>query len=439
MTAPIDLPGRREAYSQLELAIAEARLAGKRLLIALADIDQFCYVNETWGWEVGNQALLEVERRLHLLGQQLGAEGGYRCFRYGGNSFIVLMMDRHDGALNWHAVEAIKFALEKPIAAGEAELFLSSSVGVCLYPKDGYTSEQLMCRAEFALFQSKSEGGAKARFYSGEDTKSMNRRLFLTAELRTAFLHRQLELSYQPIYEMASGKLKGFEALVRWQHSEFGPVSPHEFIPIAEHCGLIIPLGEWVLREACHTLSSMNKYGLLDLTMSVNISHLQLADLSFPKTLLTIIREAGLRPQAIELEFSESNLLGDRASFQAAISRLRAEGVRIVLDDFGGEGSSFQHLLHLPVHGLKLCGSYTQHIAKQTAEHHVAEGIISMARKLGLEVIAKGVEQDEQYLQLKEWGCNYVQGYLLGKPTASMEEIEASSAMKADLVEELQT
>jgi len=411
MDALTGLPCRKEAFAQLEMAVNVVRTAGKRMVVALVDLDKFYRVNETKGIEFGNHVLL-------TMGQRLAAarKSATTVSRVGGNRFLVAMPVEHDEIQSLQAVEAIKNAIERPIDMDGMELYLTSSIGATLYPKDGRTSEQLICRAESALYQSKEQGGNRARFYNLEDSYQLNRRVEIEASLRPALYLQQFRLSYQPIYRMADGKLTGFEALLRWKHPELGDISPTEFIPIAEHSGLIVPIGEWVIRESCKMIANMSKYGLNSLSMSINISSLQLQDPTFSQTVLNVLKEYQLPPSSFELEITESGVLQTSTAAISTLSYLRAAGVRIILDDFGTGFSSLTNLNQLPIHCLKIDKSFIRKIDLEGAERIIVEGIINLVHKLGLEVIAKGVEYKEQYELLEEWGCNYVQGFLLGKP-----------------------
>lgn len=403
--------GRKEAFAQLEVAVNVVRAAGKRMVVALVDVDRFYRVNESKGMEFGNHVLFIIGKRL-----EEARTGASTVSRIGGNTFLVAMPVDKDEDLGWEAVEAIKYAVELPIDDEGAELYLTSSIGAAVFPQDGRTSEQLISRAELALYQSKEQGGNRALFYNIEDTLRLNRRIDIETALRPALYLRQFHLSYQPIYRISDGRLRGFEALIRWEHPELGAVSPSEFIPIAEHNGLIVPIGEWVLREACKMLSGMNKYGLNKLIMSVNVSLGQLQDPTFFRTVLHVLQEYGIEASSIELEITENIMLYSSDAAISSLSRLRAAGVRIALDDFGTGYSSLMNLKQLPIQCLKIDKSFIRKIDLQSAERVIVEGVIRLVHKLGVEVIAEGVEYEEQYRLLSEWGCNFVQGFLLGKP-----------------------
>ncbi|OBZ11182.1 bifunctional diguanylate cyclase/phosphodiesterase [Bacillus sp. FJAT-26390] len=411
MDALTGLPGRNEAFAQLEVAVNVVRATGKRMVVALVDLDRFYRVNETKGTEFGNDVLIIMGKRLAD-----ARAVSTTVSRVGGNRFLVAMPVEHDEHQSLQAVEEIKNAIERPIDVDGTELYLTTSIGATLFPQDGRTSEQLICRAESALYQSKEQGGNRARFYNTEDTIHLNRRIDIEAALRPALYLQQFHLSYQPIYRISDGKLRGFEALIRWHHEELGEITPSEFIPIAEHSGLIVPIGEWVLRESCRMHANMSEYSLNNLIMSINVSPLQLQNTTFSQMILNALKEHKLDPSCFELEITENTMMNSSDVALSNLSWLRAAGVRIVLDDFGAGYSSLSNLKQLPVQALKIDKSFIKQIDRHSAERVIVEGIIKLVHKLGLEVIAEGVEYKEQYELLSEWGCNYVQGYLLGKP-----------------------
>ncbi|MDQ6423187.1 GGDEF domain-containing phosphodiesterase [Paenibacillus sp. LHD-117] len=416
MGCSTQLLSRKEAYALIELSVQQARAGGKRLMIAIAQFDRFYRVVDTRDTAFGQYVLDVMMNRLGETGKLLtGSEPPVLC-NWGSNAVLYILQENGDSELCWQAADAVKYAVERPIPEGSSELYLTSSIGVCYFPQDGLTSETLICRAESALQQAKDDGGNRISFYHSEDTNRMNRRIAVETGLRPALYQRQFHLSYQPIYRLQDGRLRGLEALIRWNHPELGVVSPNEFIPIAEQNGLIVPIGEWVIRESCKMLARIRKYGLRDLRMSINISPVQLQDMTFTSTVLNVLEENGLEPGSIELEITEHYLFHSSETAIASLSRLRAAGVRIALDDFGTGYSSFSNLKQLPIHCLKIDKSFIEKIDLQGAERHIVEAIIGLVQKLGIEVVAEGVEYEGQYRLLKEWGCDFVQGYLLGQP-----------------------
>lgn len=414
MTESIGLLRRQEAITRLEIAISGARISGKRLLVAMVNLDRFFRINVAMGTDFGNRVLEIVDKR--LFGNSL-KHAGATVSKLGGNTFLVILQEDEESAdRGLHQVEAVKNAVEQPIEDDRAELYLTASIGAACYPQDGLTSEQLICRTESALHHAKEQGGNRVFFYKAEETEKENRRLLIESSLRPALYMRQFQLSYQPIYRLCDGKLRGFQTIIRWEQPELGEVDSHEFVPVAEQNGLIVPIGEWMLREGCGRLQALKQHGLHGLVMSIRLSALQLKDPSFPHVLLNLVQEHGLSPEAIELEVREPARIMASETCLTFLSRLRAAGVRIALADFGTEGSSFHNLNQLPIHCVRIDPWFVRRIDLLGAERHIVEAIVRLAQKLGIEVVADGVEYREQYDLLKEWGCHYVQGHLLGHP-----------------------
>ncbi|WP_336776970.1 putative bifunctional diguanylate cyclase/phosphodiesterase [Paenibacillus sp. MMO-58] len=404
------LPERQEAYAQLEVALSRARASGQRLVVALIQIDRFYGVNEAKGLEACNQVLESIGGRLSQ-----GADTAFVTL-ISGDTFLMAREIGYLQAECANAVEEMKYAAHYPVSYEGAELNLTASIGTCLFPQNGRTSERLLGHAETALFKSREQGGNRITFYSEEETAQMNRWLEVGALLRPALYLRQFHLSYQPIFRTEGGRLRGFEALLRWNQPELGAIWPAEFIPIAEQNGLIVPIGEWALREACKMLAGMQEYGLKELVIAVNVSHVQLLDNSFCSMVAHVLEEAGIEPSCLELEVKEDVILHFTDKTLAVLSQLRALGVRITLDNFGEGYASLANLKQLPVNSVKISKSFIRQIDVQSVERHIVEAMIGLLHKLEIEVIAGGVEYEEQYKLLKEWSCDFVQGFLLGSP-----------------------
>jgi diguanylate cyclase (GGDEF)-like protein len=406
------LPERQEAYAQLEVALSRARASGQRLVVALIQIDRFYGVNEAKGLEAGNQVLESIGGRL----MQAGSDAAFVSL-ISGDTFLMAREISYSQAECAGAVEAMKYAAQYPIEYEGTELNLTASIGTCLFPQNGRTSERLLGHAETALFKSREQGGNRITFYSEEETKQMNRWLEIGAALRPALYLRQFHLSFQPIFRTDSGRLRGFEALIRWNHPELGTIWPAEFIPIAEQNGLIVPIGEWVLQEACRMLAGMQEYRQKELVISVNVSHVQLMDGAFCNMLSHVLSEVGIVPSSLELEVKEDVILHFTDKTLSVLSQLRALGVRITLDNFGEGYASLVNLKQLPINSVKISKSFIKQIDVPSVERHIVEAMIGLLHKLEIEVIAGGVEYEEQYELLREWECDFVQGFLLGSPS----------------------
>ncbi|MFX3633269.1 MAG: putative bifunctional diguanylate cyclase/phosphodiesterase [Candidatus Pristimantibacillus sp.] len=405
----IGLPEWKKAYAKLEVAVNYTRSTGKRLLVALIHLEQLHRINRVEDIDVGTQILEAIGIRL----KKDGINASVVCL-IGSNVYMVAVEvgERQIDCLR--TIEAIRHAVELPAVVKESGAHINSFMGVSLFPQDGRTSEQLINRAEMAMQHSKQLEGNRVSFYSPADTEHINREAILEASIKEALYERQFHLSYQPLYQIDNGRLRGFEALLRWKHAELGNVAPSEFIPIAEQNGLIVPLGEWVLQESCRMLANMNKYGLTELTISINISYKQLLDGAFTNKVNHILEETKLKPSHLELEMTEQVMLHSPETTIKVMNELRASGVRIMLDDFGAESSSLTHLKDYPVDGLKISKVIIKKIECPSAERNIAEAIIGLGHKLGLDIIAVGVEYEEQFELLRDWGCDFVQGLLLG-------------------------
>ncbi|GLX67406.1 putative bifunctional diguanylate cyclase/phosphodiesterase [Paenibacillus glycanilyticus] len=405
-----NLPERQEAYAQLDVALSGARATGQRLVVALIQIDRFYGVNEVKGIDAGNQVLDRIGAKLRQ------GEGTVFVTLISGDTFLMAREIGYSQAECAGAVEEMKYAAHYPVEIDGAELHLTASIGTCLFPQNGRTSERLLGHAETALLKSREQGGNRITFYSEEETDQMNRWLEVGAALRPALYLRQFHLSYQPIFRTETGRLRGFEALLRWNQPELGTIWPGEFIPIAEQNGLIVPIGEWALREACRMLAGMQEYGSKELVISVNISHVQLMDGSFCSMVAHVLEEVGIEPSSLELEVKEDVILHFTDKTLAVLSQLRTLGVRITLDNFGEGYSSLANLKQLPVNNVKISKSFIRQIDTESVERHIVEAMIGLLHKLEIEVIAGGVEYEEQYKLLREWNCDFVQGFLLGSP-----------------------
>ncbi len=420
MIGQTGFPGRQEAMMRLEVAISGARLSGKRLLVAMVSLDRFFRVHTVRGSEFGNRVLDIVERR--LCGYSL-KHAGATVTKLEGHTYLVILHEDEQSARGLQQMEAVKYAVERPIDEEQEELYLTASIGAAYYPNDGLTSEHLICRSEAALHQAKEQGGNRVFFYTIKDTEQQNRRLLMENSLRAALYMRQFKLRFQPYYRMEDGTLRGFQTSIHWEHPELGDVPAEEFIPVAEQSGFIVPIGEWAIVEACKRLKLLKRFGKQELTMSVQLSPLQLKDPAFPKVVLSHVQDHGLQPGALELEVKEPARIFGSTTSLTSLSRLRASGVRIALVDFGTGGASFHNLNQLPIQSVRIDASFVHRIDLQGAERHIVEAIVRLAQKLGLETIAEGVEYKGQFELLKEWGCQYAQGRLLGQPLeASMLE-----------------
>ena len=405
------LPNRLLLHDRLEHAVARARREKTGLALLFLDLDGFKGVNDTLGHAVGDQLLVAVAERLS---RRLRASD--TLARLGGDEFLVLIEDEP------HAEDAVVLAnallelLSAPFAVGDHELFISASVGVSFYPDDGADSDALMRSADLAMYRAKANGRNNFQFYTPAMTEHAQERHALENALRGAVARGELHVHYQPQVEIDGRRLVGVEALARWQHPRLGAVSPARFIPVAEEIGIVTEIGDWVLRAACRQVADWRAQGLAVGSISVNISVQQLERDSLTETLRGVLAETGLAPADLELEVTESMIMEKNRRALEAMDALRGLGVRLSVDDFGTGYSSLGRLNRMPIDRLKIDASFVRDISQDSKDEAIARAIIGIGRDLGLEVIAEGVEREEQAAFLAREGCQIAQGYLFGHP-----------------------
>ncbi|MFN3988270.1 MAG: EAL domain-containing protein [Rhodocyclaceae bacterium] len=405
------LPNRSAWITQAHNALQSAHRHGERIGILFLDLDHFKNVNDSLGHSVGDRLLGAAARRLagSLREEDLLA-------RLGGDEFVALLprLHRMDDA----AVVARKLlaALAHPIDLDGHEIAPSVSIGIALYPEDGEDVDTLLKHADTAMYGAKAAGRNSFQFFVPEMNARALERLMLETALRKAIERDQLVLHYQPQIDARSGLLSGCEALVRWRHPELGEVLPAQFIPVAEDSGLIVALGEWVLRAACIQARLWADTPLAGLTVSVNISALQFRQPDFPERVREIIADTGACAQRIELEITESALMQPSESLGLRLEALRAAGLRLALDDFGTGYSSLSYLKRLPINRLKIDRGFVRDLPGKTEDAAIASATLSLGRDLGIEIVAEGVETEAQRDYLVSNGCDALQGYLFARP-----------------------
>ncbi len=409
------LANRRCFIERLEKSLLEAGQRRERLAVLFIDLDQFKQVNDSLGHGVGDELLVSVAARLsdHVRLMDMLA-------RLGGDEFICLM----EGVRGANEVEVLASeiiaAFETPFRLGDHELFLSASVGISLFPDDGENVLDLLRDADTAMYRAKLLGRGNFHFYTPEMTRDAQARIRMENLLRRALDNGELAVHLQPQIEASSGRLVGAEALVRWSSPELGEVMPMSFIPLAEDSGLIVGLGNWVLRETCRQMMQWRKSGFDLPQVSVNLSVKQLERPEFIDTLTAILEETGLEPDRLKLELTESVVMAMDDSF-ALLERLRELGVGLALDDFGTGYSSLSYLKLLPVQQLKIDRSFVEGIGRNQGDEAIVRTVIELARRLGFEVVAEGVETSQQAEFLAGLGCEQLQGYLHGRAVAPAE------------------
>ncbi len=403
------LANRRMFFDRLQLSLANAHRHQHKLAVMFLDLDLFKRINDTLGHLAGDQALKEVARRICATVRE-----GESVARLGGDEFTILLPELDDTISLAQLAKRIIAQIEQPVNLLGQEFFLTTSIGIAVYPPDGSCAEQLVKHADVAMYQAKSSGRNQFCFYQASAGQQNADELALEQALREALKRQQLQVHYQPKFALASKQIVGFEALVRWHHPQLGLVSPARFIPLAEKLGLISALGEQVLQQVCQ---QQQQWQHLALPVSVNISALQLTDAHFVSRLQLIVQQAAIAPELLELELTESCLIPAQAEQTLAqLNALKALGFSLSIDDFGTGYSSLSYLRRLPLDTLKIDQSFVRDLPGNTGACQIASAIIAMAKALGLNVIAEGIETPQQLDFILNAGCDQGQGYLVSAP-----------------------
>ena len=420
------LPNRALLSDRFAQMIVQARRRGAQLGVLFVDLDEFKLVNDSLGHAGGDELLKEAARRL-----QAGVRAGDTVARIAGDEFAIVLADlarAEDAAM---VAQKLIERLSAPVAVGGHELFVSASIGVALFPADGEDVETLLGAADAAMYRAKQAGRNSFQFFTAEINQRTRARALLGAELRRALERGEFRLVYQPKFDLKSERPSGAEALLRWHHPSRGIVSPAHFIPILEESGLIVPVGEWVLRQACADLRAWEADGAEPLPVAVNLSARQFRQLDLAARICTIVNEAGVRPELVELEITESQLMQDPDHAVRAMRSLAEAGIRIAIDDFGTGYSSLAYLTRFPLAALKIDRSFVAGIVHQGGDATIVRTIIEMAHTLGFAVIAEGVENEGQKHFLRGLGCEQAQGFLFSRPISAQAMAELLGAKPA--------
>jgi diguanylate cyclase (GGDEF)-like protein/PAS domain S-box-containing protein len=405
------LPNRTLLRDRLAKALADARRQKEKVVLLFLDLDKFKDINDSRGHSVGDLLLQEVAERLKRFAREQDTVA-----RLGGDEFLIMLTHVKDVSDAAVAAERLMDTMTAEFVVQEHSLHVSCSVGISIFPEHGADAETLIKNADAGMYSAKESGRKNFRFFTDDMNAQVVERLALESSLRRALLEKELFLTYQPQMDIATGKITGLEALLRWQHPELGLVPPDKFIRVAENSSLILPIGEWVLRTACSQARKWQDEGLPAVTVAVNVSAVQFRQADFCGLIRRVLHETGLAPQYLELELTESLLLANADVTLSVLQELKSMGVTLAIDDFGTGYSSFNYLRQFRVSKLKIDRSFVRDIAVNPDDAAITTAIISMAKSLNLKVIAEGVENEAQMSFLRAHQCDEIQGYYFSKP-----------------------
>ena len=408
------LPNRVSFKRRLNAELERCGREGGQFAVCFLDLDHFSHVNDTLGHRLGDRLVQEVAGRVRAC--CLDAAPAAEVARLGGDEFTVILPDLHEAAEATALARSILQSFSTPFALDGHEVFMSASIGIATFPGDGEDLETLLKNADLAMYQAKKNGRNTVECFATSMGTSAVKRLTLEGQLRKASMASQFALWYQPIVDLKTGRVASVEALIRWEHPATGTVLPGEFIPLCEETGLIVPLGEWILRTVCAQGLAWQREGLGPLPIAINLSGQQLRAGGTIELVQRVIADSGLDPRHLVLELTESTLMDEAGDAITALPALAALGVELAIDDFGTGYSSLSYLKHLPVHALKIDRSFVRDVTTNPNDAAITSAIIAMGQALGLRVVAEGVETDEQVALLRQQGCDLIQGYWISRP-----------------------
>ncbi len=406
------LPNRALLRDRLGLAISQAKREREMLAVMFLDLDRFKNVNDTLGHMIGDELLQQVSNRLRSCVRE-----GDTLARFGGDEFALLLPKINHSREDVESIaEKIINVLKQPFSVDGHELYVSTSIGISLYPQDGINMDTLIKNADIAMYHVKGQGKNGYQFYSNDMNKPYFKNLSMETGIHKALEQEQFSLVYQPQINLKTGDIVGVEALLRWEHPEHGNISPSEFIPFAEESGLIVKIGEWVLETALNELKGWRDAGLPEIRMSINMSARHIAEKSFVPSIRNILRRLELPGDALEIEITENAIMDDMDDIVRKLKQLADMDVTIAIDDFGTGYSSLSYLHKLPIQTLKIDRTFLKESRYAKDDHTIVNTIVAMAKGLHLNVIAEGVETQSQLDYLREIECHEAQGFLFGKP-----------------------
>jgi diguanylate cyclase (GGDEF)-like protein len=410
------LPNRQQLQQQLDKILVDAGKVQHRVAVLCVGLDDFKGINEQFSYQTGDQLLLALSDRLRGHSGRLGS-----LARLGGDQFALVQADIEQPYEAAELAQNILDDLEAPFALDHQEIRLRATIGITLFPEDGDSTEKLLQKAEQTMTLAKTRSRNRYQFYIASVDSEMRRRRELEKDLREALVRDQFHLVYQPQISYRNQRVVGVEALIRWTHPEHGLVPPDQFIPLAEQNGTIIPIGEWVLDQACRQLREWHDQGFMDLRMAVNLSTVQLHHAELPRVVNNLLQIYRLPPRSLELEVTETGLMEDISTAAQHLLSLRRSGALIAIDDFGTGYSSLSYLKSLPLDKIKIDKSFVQDLIDDDDDATIVRAIIQLGKSLGMQVIAEGVETAEQEAYIISEGCHEGQGYFYSKPLPARE------------------
>jgi len=423
------LPNRQQMVRNLRRVLDAGKRTGRGVAVLYIDLDQFKRINDTLGHTIGDSLLKTVAKRLesglrasdYVSRAEASSVDALRLARIGGDEFVALMPGVTDESQAIALAERVMSILRAPFTLDAHQLVVTPSVGIAVSPQHGRDIETLLMNADTAMYQAKSDGRNRYRIYSSTMNERSLERLQVEADLRRAIAGEKLALHYQPIIEISSGAVVGVEALLRWNHPERGWISPTSFVPVAEESGLIGSLGDWVIKTACRQVRTWSSGPLCGLHVAINVSGQQFVQPGFLSNLMRCVWENSIHADRLELEITESLLLRDAEENISLLQAIKDAGLRVAVDDFGTGYSSLSYLKRLPIDAIKIDRSFVSGLHERRDDAAICAAILAMAHELGLKVVAEGVELEEQYEFLKRHGCDFAQGFLLGRPMPAAE------------------
>ncbi|MBW0148562.1 putative bifunctional diguanylate cyclase/phosphodiesterase [Marinobacter arenosus] len=398
-------------FDRLQQSLLRAERGGQRLALLHLNIDDFRSINESFGYQKSDQLMMKLAERLRHTLRRVDS-----LMRIGGDELAIIIEKVEDSLDITQIIRKVVTILDEPVTIDGQAIGVNASLGVATYPESGDSAENLMRRANRAMFEAKRDPGTSYRFYDRHLHISAGYQLRLEADLRSALRGRELELYYQPRIDLATEEVRGVECLLRWNHPERGLVGPDEFIPVAERSGLIVPIGYWVIEQACKRLQESVELGFPGLVFAVNLSFRQFHDRKMTETIFRIIFNANVDTSLLELELTESAMMHDPEYAQRCLRELNQLGISFALDDFGTGFSSLSNLQHLPISLVKIDKSFVQELGQSADAEHIIRAIISLAHSLQISVVAEGVETEGQLEFLRQQHCDEIQGYYYARP-----------------------